>query len=109
MTWMLLAGFGCYLPYVPFNSVLFDRMMAHTRAPGNAVFAIYLEDKSGYIGVIALLIVSDRLASEGQRLAFLDQWGLVLALVGPARLFFSTIFFGYRTGAGRQSEISPVF
>lgn len=109
MTWMLLAGFGCYLAYVPFNSVLFDRLMAHTRAPGNAVFAIYLADTGGYIGVIALLIVSDRLASNGLRLAFLDQWGLVLALVGPACLLFSTVFFGYRTGPQRHSESSPVF
>jgi hypothetical protein len=94
---MLISGFGCYLAYVPFNSVLFDRLMAHTRAPGNAVFAIYLADTSGYLGVIALLLASDRLASDGQRLAFLDQWGLLLALLGPACLVFSTLFFMNRS------------
>jgi hypothetical protein len=107
MTWVLLAGFGCYLAYVPFNSVLFDRLMAHTRASGNAVFAIYLADTGGYLGVIALLIVSDRLASDGERLAFLDHWALVLAILGPACLLFSAVYFGYRTGPQRGSETSP--
>ena len=106
--WMLLAGFGCYLAYVPFNSVLFDRLMAHTRAPGNAVFAIYLADTSGYLGVIVLLMASDRLAGEGQRLAFLDHWGQLLAILGPACLLCSTLFFGYRTRVHSNSgRVSP--
>lgn len=106
--WMLLAGFGCYLAYVPFNSVLFDRLMAHTRAPGNAVFAIYLADTSGYLGVIALLLASDRLAGEGQRLAFLDHWGQLLAILGPACLLCSTLFFGYRSRVHKNSgRVSP--
>ncbi|HEY8072557.1 MAG TPA: DUF5690 family protein, partial [Labilithrix sp.] len=34
--WMLCTGLGSYLVYVPFNSVLFDRMIAHTRIQGTA-------------------------------------------------------------------------
>ncbi|MCC6491689.1 MAG: hypothetical protein IT424_01570, partial [Pirellulales bacterium] len=35
--WMTLIGLGSYLAYVPFGSVLFDRMMASTRTVGTAV------------------------------------------------------------------------
>ena len=37
--WMTLVGLGSYLAYVPYGSVLFDRLMASTGAIGTAVFA----------------------------------------------------------------------
>ncbi|UCE63711.1 MAG: hypothetical protein JSU59_00695, partial [Nitrospirota bacterium] len=48
--WMMLVGLGSYLAYVPFGSVLFDRLIAHTSVIGTAVFAIYLADAIGYTG-----------------------------------------------------------
>ena len=50
VVWMLLVGLGAYLTYVPFNSLLFDRLMAATRFTGTAVFAIYVADATGYTG-----------------------------------------------------------
>ncbi|MEL6349705.1 MAG: DUF5690 family protein, partial [Myxococcota bacterium] len=35
--WMILIGLGSYLAYVPFNALLFDRMIAYTRARGTAL------------------------------------------------------------------------
>jgi hypothetical protein len=34
MWWMILIGFGAYLAYVPFGAVLFERVMASTKAAG---------------------------------------------------------------------------
>ena len=45
--WMALVGLGSYLAYVPYGSVLFERLMASTRFTGTAVFAIYLADSVG--------------------------------------------------------------
>ena len=36
--WMILIGFGAYLAYVPFGAVLFERIMASSKAIGTAVF-----------------------------------------------------------------------
>jgi hypothetical protein len=57
VAWMIVVGAGLYLAYVPFNALLFDRMMAATAAPGNAGFLIYLADSCGYAGSVALLLV----------------------------------------------------
>ena len=38
LSWMILIGFGSYLAYVPYGSVLFDRMIASMRFAGTAVF-----------------------------------------------------------------------
>ena len=80
--WMLATGLGSYLVYVPFNSVLFDRMIAHTRIQGTAVFAIYVADSLGYTGSIGVQIFRD--LGGGSRLAFfrgLTHFTATLALI----------------------------
>ncbi|MDD9933483.1 MAG: DUF5690 family protein [Myxococcales bacterium] len=57
--WMVLVGAGLYLGYVPFGSVLFDRLMAMTRHVGTAVFMIYVTDAAGYAGSVALLLLKN--------------------------------------------------
>ena len=57
VAWMIVVGAGLYLAYVPFNALLFDRMMAATASPGNAGFLIYVADACGYAGSVALLLV----------------------------------------------------
>jgi hypothetical protein len=56
ITWVTLSGTGLYLAYAPFSVILFERMMAFTRYPGNAGFLIYLADAVGYCGSLALMI-----------------------------------------------------
>lgn len=73
LTWMILLGLGTYLAYVPFGSVLFDRMMAATRLSGTAVFAIYLADALGYTGSVAVQIYKDLFAAGESRLDFFKQ------------------------------------
>ncbi len=57
--WMVLAGLGLYVAYVPFNCILFDRMMAAFRLRGNAGFLIYVADAFGYLGSVAVLLWKD--------------------------------------------------
>ncbi len=56
VAWMTVVGLGLYLAYVPFNCVLFDRLMAATRSVGTAGFLIYVSDAFGYSGAVALLM-----------------------------------------------------
>jgi hypothetical protein len=48
--WMTLTGIGLYMGYVPFNCMLFDRLIAAFKYAGNAGFIIYLADSFGYLG-----------------------------------------------------------
>ncbi len=56
LAWMILSGAGLYMAYVPFNAMLFDRLIAVSGTVGTAGFLIYIADASGYLGSCALLI-----------------------------------------------------
>ena len=82
VTWMVLVGLGSYLAYVPFGTVLFERMIAHTRAAGNVVFAIYLMDAVGYTGSVGTMLFKDLGQAELSHLSFIRTFSYGLALAG---------------------------
>lgn len=91
--WMLLVGLGSYLVYVPFNSVLFDRMMAHTRIQGTAVFAIYVADSLGYTGSIGVQLYRDLARGGTTRLGFFRGLTYFCAVLSVTLLAASAVYF----------------
>ena len=91
--WVALIGFGGYLAYVPYNSVLFDRLMASTHFVGTAVFAIYLADSAGYTGSCIIQIGKDVLAAQTSRTQFLEYFSLFLSVVGTLTVAAGGIYF----------------
>ncbi len=55
-TWMTLVGLGLYMGYIPFNCILFDRMIATFRHAGNVGFLMYLADSFGYLASVAVIL-----------------------------------------------------
>jgi hypothetical protein len=56
LAWMILSGAGLYMAYVPFNAMLFDRLIAASGTVGTAGFLIYVADAFGYLGSCTLLL-----------------------------------------------------
>ena len=56
LAWMILSGAGVYMAYIPFNAMLFDRLIAFSGTVGTAGFLIYIADAAGYVGSCALLV-----------------------------------------------------
>lgn len=54
--WMILVGTGVYMAYIPFNCLLFDRMIATFKFGGNVGFLMYLVDSFGYLGSSVVLV-----------------------------------------------------
>jgi hypothetical protein len=54
--WMLFAGLGLYLAYVPFNALFFERLIAAFKYTANVGFLIYIADSFGYMGSIGVLL-----------------------------------------------------
>jgi hypothetical protein len=54
--WMIAVGLGLYIAYVPYNCVLFDRLVAALGSVATAGFLIYVADACGYAGSIALVL-----------------------------------------------------
>jgi hypothetical protein len=86
LQWMVMVGLGAYLAYVPFGSVLFERVMAATRFPGTAVFTICLADAVGYTGSVGMMVGKDLLAGEMEPLVFFRKMTIWFSLA-------TTIFF----------------
>ena len=91
--WMTLVGTGAYLGYVPYGSVLFDRLIASTRVVGTAVFAIYVADALGYTGSICVLLYKDFGQKDISYLQFFEQFTLYLSMFGSVFLIGSCIYF----------------
>jgi hypothetical protein len=96
--WAALIGLGGYMAYVPYNSVLFDRLMASTGFVGTAVFAIYVADSAGYTCSIGTQIGKDLLAAETSRLQFLQSLSLFVSAVGATSAAVAGIYFWRRGG-----------
>ncbi|MDZ4679243.1 MAG: DUF5690 family protein [Saprospiraceae bacterium] len=56
VVWMIFSGVGIFLPYILFNGVIFDRLLAVFRETGNVGFLIYIADSIGYLGSVLVLL-----------------------------------------------------
>jgi phosphonate degradation associated HDIG domain protein len=81
------------MAYVPHDSVVFDRIIASTRVPGTAVFAIYLADAIGYTGSIGLPLVKDQFFAGVDRLTFFRVFTYIVSLGGIGILAASCVYF----------------
>jgi len=82
LTWMILIGLGGYMAYVPYGSVLFDRVVAATRVAGTAVFAIYLTDAFGYTGSVFFQLYREFFQPDISWLQFFTGYCYFMALFG---------------------------
>lgn len=105
--WMTLIGLGSYLAYVPYGSLLFDRLLASTRVVGTAVFAIYLADAIGYTGSVGIQLFKDMAQSDVSRLSFFKNFTYLMSVVGAFCLIWSCFYF-LRKEKQAQASAAPL-
>lgn len=106
--WMIWIGFGSYLAYVPYGSVLFDRLIASTRVAGTAVFAIYLADAIGYTGSVGVQLYKDLADAHATRLGFFTTFTYLLSVLGSVLLIVSGAYFVSRRGRPVEAPEEPL-
>lgn len=106
LAWMVAVGSGVYLGYVPYNCMLFDRMTAALRSPGNAAFMIYVADSSGYAGSVGLLLFRNFGALQVSWLNFFVGSCYAAAAVIALTSFLSFLYF--RRGLFQKSHVEMV-
>ena len=104
LTFMIITGLGVYLAYVPYGSVLFDRMIASTGVVGTAVFAIYVADFIGYVGPLAVMQTKDLLFGSVSRLDFFRSFSYFLSVLGSVLLLLSGVYFVYFHRHGHHTD-----
>ncbi|MBN2475938.1 MAG: hypothetical protein JXB62_15105 [Pirellulales bacterium] len=106
-SWMVAVGLGAYLAYVPFGSVLFDRLIASTRAIGTAVFAIYIADALGYTGTISVMLYSDLAQGDVSRLDFFRGLTCFMSALGTLLLAAGCVYFFVKSRASTPPGEPP--
>lgn len=103
-TWMVLVGLGSYLVYVPYGSVLFDRLVASTGVVATAAFAITVADALGYTGSIGVQLYKDVFAAESTRLEFFKLFTYAMASGGALLMSASCLWFLGRDSGRHESS-----
>jgi Family of unknown function (DUF5690) len=93
LMWMILSGAGLYMAYVPFNAMLFDRLIAVSGTVGTAGFLIYVADASGYLGSCALLVWRNFGLLQLNWLQVFTAAAYATSILGTLFVALSAVFF----------------
>ncbi len=104
--WMVMIGLGAYLIYVPYNAVLFERMIAATGTVATAVFAIYVADAIGYTGTVGVQLYKDLYAGTSSRLNFFVAFTWLLGVVAIVCLGTAFIYFMQKSKTPDENKVS---
>lgn len=95
--WAMLNGVGLYLGYVPFNCLIFERLIAAYRQPGNIGFIMYLADAIGYLGSVAVMMVKAFMGLDVTWSRFLVGANLWASVIGILLMLGAVVYFRKRT------------
>ncbi|MCS6972763.1 MAG: DUF5690 family protein, partial [Leptospiraceae bacterium] len=87
--WMILSGMAVYAGYIPYNIMLFERLMAVFQIRANAGFFVYIADSVGYLGSVVVLLLKNFAAHTLPWQSFIMEFAVFLVLVCLPLLFFS--------------------
>ena len=102
--WMTGVGIGLYMAYVPFNAMLFERLIASFHTAGNAGFLIYLADSFGYLGSDVVLLAKNFLRLT---ISWSDFFVLLLfsfSVVGVLLTTASALYFRNKYSLHQQKQ-----
>jgi len=92
-TWMILTGVGGYMGYIPFNCLLFERLIATFKYVSNAGFLIYVADAFGYTAAIGIMLYKDSFALDGSWTSFFADASWLMMIVGTVLTVASLLYF----------------
>jgi hypothetical protein len=104
--WSIAAGIGLYMGYVPFNCILFDRLIAAYKHEANAGFLIYVADAFGYLASVGVLLVKNFLIVRISWVDFFVDSGYVVAVAGVILTVLSALYFGRSLGGEASDPIA---
>jgi hypothetical protein len=93
ISWMVLCGFGLYLAYILFQSLIFERMMATFREAGNVGFLMYVADAFGYLGSVSVLLYKNFFQHSGSWRSFFHVGTLAVGFFGIFLVMGSLFYF----------------
>ncbi len=93
LNWMIVNGLGLYMAYVPFQIVMYERLVALFRMKGNAGYLMYISDSIGYLGSVGIMTYKEFFQSDVSWLSFFESICYWVAIVGGVCLSIALLFF----------------
>jgi MFS family permease len=103
--WMILLGLGIYLGYLPYNCIMFDRLIAAFGSAANAGFFIYIADSFGYLGSVGALIFKNFNSKEMSWFNFLKATSFGLSLFGCLLVLLSLLYFNLKFKENSKQQL----
>ena len=110
VAWMILLGLGTYLGYLPFNCLLFDRLIAAFGSAANAGFFIYIADSFGYLGSMGTLVFKDFSNRQLSWFSFLKVSSYGMAFTGGILIILTLWHFKsrFRVQSTKMADLSEI-
>ena len=105
--WTVATGTGIYMAYIPFNCLLFDRLLAAFKYIGNVGFLMYLVDSFGYLGSCGILIFKQFGDWEAMSWFTFYSEGLILVMTLCALVMLVNGFYFYKK-LKQNASIDPL-
>ncbi len=100
LAWFAATGLGLYLSYIPFNGLLFDRLLATFGVAGNVGFVMYIADAFGYLGSVSVLSIKELTQVGWSWSTFFQNGLLLIAILGSALMAGAWAFFARQYAVG---------
>ncbi len=91
--WMVLTGIGGYMGYIPFNCILFERLIATFKYISNAGFLIYVADAFGYLAAVGIMFYQAFFTSTTTWTGFFIQISWIMVVLGVMLTCGSLAYF----------------
>jgi hypothetical protein len=108
VAWVILLGLGTYMGYLPYNCLLFDRMIAAFGSAANAGFFIYIADSFGYLGSVGTLIFKNFNNRELSWFNFVITTSYGLAISGSILIILSIFYFNQKMRRTARIKMNKV-
>jgi hypothetical protein len=94
VNWITFTGLGLYMGYIPFNIMVYERLIALLKEPVNIGFLVYISDALGYLGSMGVLVVNEFTAVQATNWTiFLTKVLLWAGIAGGLFTLASWIYF----------------
>ncbi len=94
--WSVFLGIGLYMAYVPYNGMLFDRLLSVLKEKANVGFLFYLADFSGYLATVFILFYQNFGTQKTSWLRFLTDLSQILPLICIISITISFFYFNHK-------------
>ncbi|MGN6267395.1 MAG: DUF5690 family protein [Ginsengibacter sp.] len=105
--WMTLVGLGLYIGYIPFNCILFERLIATFKKGGNVGFLMYIADSFGYLGSVAVIIGKSALSNKLPWATAYSHGVMYLSVAGVVGTFMALHYFNKKSKRDNNIEVEP--